>query len=83
MTTSRFGRRAFLRGAVDTTGGVLVSGSLEALLGAEAAAVAAPAPPPLVPVSDLRDGVVRLHLPQAFMYRSFHDTEHDRARRAS
>jgi secreted PhoX family phosphatase len=29
----------------------------------------------LVPVRDKRDGVVRLHLPPGFNYRSFHDTE--------
>ena len=29
----------------------------------------------LVPVRDQRDGVVRLHLPPGFNYRSFHDTE--------
>ena len=29
----------------------------------------------LGPVPDLRDGVVRLHLPAGFQYRSFHDTE--------
>lgn len=28
----------------------------------------------LVPVKDHRDGVVRLHLPKGFAYRSFHDT---------
>ncbi len=29
----------------------------------------------LVPIPDERDGQVRLHLPQGFRYRSFHDTE--------
>ncbi len=29
----------------------------------------------LVPVADKRDGKVRLHLPEGFSYRSFHDTE--------
>ena len=29
----------------------------------------------LVPVEDMRDGAVRLHLPRGFRYRSFHDTE--------
>ena len=73
MTT--LDRRRFLRGAVATTGGVLVGGSLEALL---ASAVSA-APPArfrvLGPVADLRDGIVRLHLPPGFQYRSFHDTD--------
>ena len=58
---SGFGRRAFLQGAVATTGGVLVSGPLEALLGATAGA--APPSNALAPVADLRDGVVRLWLP--------------------
>ncbi len=73
MAASQFGRRTFLRGAVATTGGVLVSGAVESMLGSHAAA--APGPGPLVPVADLRDGVVRLHLPAKFQYRSFHDTE--------
>jgi secreted PhoX family phosphatase len=30
--------------------------------------------PTLVPIADERDGVVRLHLPAGFKYRSFHDT---------
>lgn len=75
MTVSRFGRRAFLRGAVATTGGVMVSGALESILGSEALAAAAVDPGPLAPVADLRDGAVRLHLPAGFQYRSFHDTE--------
>ena len=68
-------RRAFLRGAAATTGGVLVGGSLQALV---ASAVGA-APPDrfrtLGPVADLRDNKVRLHLPPGFRYRSFHDTD--------
>lgn len=74
MTASQFGRRTFLRGAVATTGGVLLSGPLEAMLGPEAAA-AASGPGPLAAVPDLRDGKERLHLPRGFSYRSFHDTE--------
>jgi len=70
-----FDRRAFLRGAAATMGGVLVGGPLQALV-----ASAARAKPPerffeLGPVADLRDGVVRLHLPPGFQYRSFHDTD--------
>jgi secreted PhoX family phosphatase len=68
-------RRSFLRGAAATTGGVLVGGSLQAML----ASVAGAAPPvrfrELAPVADLRDGIVRLHLPPGFQYRSFHDTD--------
>ena len=56
-----------------TTGGVLVSGPLQALLGA--AVSAKRRPEPLGPVPDLRDGIVRLHLPRGFPYRSFHDTD--------
>ena len=29
----------------------------------------------LRPIADLRDGIVRLWLPEGFQYRSFHDTE--------
>ena len=68
-------RRGFLKGAAATTGGVLIGGSLPALV---ANAVGA-APPDrfhtLGPVADLRDGIVRLHLPPGFRYRSFHDTD--------
>jgi secreted PhoX family phosphatase len=66
------GRRAFLRGAVATTGGVLVSGPLQTLL---ADAVSAMPDGPLGPVADLRDGIVRLHLRPGFQYRSFHDND--------
>ena len=74
MRDIRIGRRAFLRGAVATTGGVLLSGPVEAILGSQAAAGAVAEVGPLVAVNDLRDGVVRLHLPEGFQYRSFHDT---------
>jgi uncharacterized protein len=70
---SGFGRRRFIQGAVATTGGVLVSGSLQSLLAG--AVSATPRPEVLEPVSDLRDGVVRLWLPRGFQYRSFHDTD--------
>ena len=71
-----FDRRFFLRGAAATTGGVLVSGPLQALV-----ASTAQARPPhdkfltLGDVADLRDGRVRLQLPPGFHYRSFHDTD--------
>jgi uncharacterized protein len=71
-----FDRRSFLRGAAATTGGVLVSGPLQALVASTAAAI-----PPhdkfltLGAVADLRDGRIRLHLPPGFSYRSFHDTD--------
>jgi secreted PhoX family phosphatase len=73
MTTSALSRRAFLQAAAATTGGVLVSGPLETLVAS--AAGATPPPAGLVPVADLRDGKVRLHLPSGFAYRSFHDTD--------
>lgn len=76
-------RRSFMKAAAATTGGVLMSGSLQALLSGTAAA----RPPAnfftLNPVTDLRpnnptlntDFRVRLHLPRGFQYRSFHDTD--------
>jgi hypothetical protein len=68
-------RRRFLQGAAALSGGALAGGPLQAML---ASAVGA-APPDrfrvLGPVADLRDEVVRLHLPPGFQYRSFHDTE--------
>jgi uncharacterized protein len=70
---SGFGRRQFIRGAVATTGGVLVGGSLDAMIASVASAT--PRPEVLEPVADLRDGIVRLHLPRGFHYRSFHDTD--------
>lgn len=42
---------------------------------APGAAHARPSTASLVPIKDKRDGVVRLHLPRGFNYRSFHDTE--------
>jgi uncharacterized protein len=61
---------------------VLKLAAASALAGPFAGFVAAPAyarrPPKaaqLFPIPDTRDGVVRLHLPRGFNYRSFHDTE--------
>jgi secreted PhoX family phosphatase len=71
---TKVGRRAFLQGAAATTGGVLVSGTFPGLI-----ATAVAKPPDrfrtLGPVADLRDGIVRLHVPPGFQYRSFHDTD--------
>jgi secreted PhoX family phosphatase len=64
---------------------VLKSGAAAALLGGPFAGFAAmpaqarektkaPRGTTLVPIADERDGVVRLHLPEGFKYRSFHDT---------
>jgi secreted PhoX family phosphatase len=70
-------RRNFLRsGAAIAAGATLFGGPLNGFV-----AYAAESPPrrrgrelgygPLCPVADLRDGVVRLHLPEGFEYRSF------------
>jgi secreted PhoX family phosphatase len=69
----KIGRREFLRAAAATTGGVVIGGTFQGLL-ASAAGAAEPSRQ-LSPVTDQRDGVVRLWLPDGFEYRSFHDTE--------
>ena len=66
----RLTRRTFVGGMV---AGPFV-GYLAQAAGA-AAAHRAPPMPTLGPVPDSRDGIVRLHLPDGFAYRSFHDTE--------
>jgi uncharacterized protein len=56
--------------------GAMTGGPFAGLMAQPAAGAAAAAPKPaLFPVPDQRDGVVRLHLPNGFNYRSFHDTE--------
>ncbi|MEO5839152.1 MAG: alkaline phosphatase PhoX [Acidimicrobiales bacterium] len=71
-----FSRRTFLQGAAATTGGVVVSGSLQTLLaGAASANGTRPNFFELAEVADLRDQIVRLWLPPGFQYRSFHDTD--------
>ncbi len=62
---------------------VLKTAAAASMAGPFAGLVASPAhgaqPPDsvnLVPIKDLRDGQVRLHLPRGFRYRSFHDTEY-------
>jgi secreted PhoX family phosphatase len=64
-------RRTFLK----ATGAVATATTLGLPLGGLLSNVAAvkPADLELVPVPDLRDGIVRLHLPRKFQYRSFHD----------
>ena len=64
-------RRTLLKGGVAAA----VGGPFAGLLAAPADARGRPRPEDLVPVNDLRDDVVRLHLPRGFSYRSFHDTE--------
>jgi uncharacterized protein len=69
-----FDRRAFLRRSA--VGAAAVGAVLADPLGRmEWAAGAKPDFSALGPVADLRDGVVRLHLPSGFNYRSFHDTD--------
>ncbi|MCP3786962.1 PhoX family protein [Micromonospora sp. A3M-1-15] len=71
-------RRTLLRGAAVAAGGAVLGGPFIGFVArGEAGAVGRrPAPDPtLGPVPDLRDGTVRLHLPDGFQYRSFHDTE--------
>ena len=71
MTTVE--RRTFLKAAA---GGALMAGPFSGLVAGEAiAAPSAAGHRALRPIPDLRDGVVRLHLPEGFSYRSFHDTE--------
>jgi uncharacterized protein len=70
-------RRTVLRGAAAAAGGALLGGPF-AGFAARAAAHPGKPPverPPLGPIPDERDGVVRLWLPPGFKYRSFHDTE--------
>jgi secreted PhoX family phosphatase len=58
-----------------TTAGAAVGGPFAGLVAMPAGAHEPPSPGALVPVPDKRDGKVRLHLPEGFKYRSFHDTE--------
>lgn len=70
-------RRTFLKGSVVAAGSALTAGPFQGLIASDA--LARPGNQPsfrrLRPIPDLRDGKVRLHLPQDFSYRSFHDTE--------
>ena len=70
---NQLSRRALLQGAAASVGGVFVSGGLDTLLAGVARAGTDKLT--LGPVADLRDGIVRLHLPTGFQYRSFHDTD--------
>jgi secreted PhoX family phosphatase len=64
-------RRTLLK----TTAAGAVGGPFAGLVAMPAEAHKPPNPGALVPVADERDGAVRLHLPDGFRYRSFHDTE--------
>jgi uncharacterized protein len=68
-------RRDFLRAATTTVGAAVLGGPFQGFVAR--AAGAGPATldfRSLRAIPDLRDDVVRLHLPEGFQYRSFHDT---------
>jgi secreted PhoX family phosphatase len=69
-------RRTVLKGGAAAAVAGLAGGPFQGLLASPTSA-AAPAAPfrALRPIPDSRDGMVRLHLPAGFSYRSFHDTE--------
>lgn len=67
-------RRTFLKGAAAMAGAVAL-GPFQAVAGLARVAGKKPDFQTLGPVADLRDGVVRLHLPPGFQYRSFHDND--------
>ena len=68
-------RRTVLTGTAAVAGGAVLGGPFQGFVAAPAGALGAPAFRGLRAVPDLRDGTVRLHLPEGFTYRSFHDTE--------
>ena len=67
-------RRTVLTGTAAVAGGAVLGGPFQGFVAAPAGALGAPAFRGLRAVPDLRDGTVRLHLPEGFSYRSFHDT---------
>ncbi|MEU4391404.1 alkaline phosphatase PhoX [Kribbella sp. NPDC023855] len=70
-------RRTFLRGSMAVAGGILAGGPFQGVVARDAMAEPKGNAPfrALRPIPDARDGKVRLHLPEGFSYRSFHDTE--------
>jgi uncharacterized protein len=72
IAATRIGRRQFLARSAAAAGGAALAGPFAGFL---AGPVGAQPAVTLGPVPDLRDGIVRLHLPAGFQYRSFHDTE--------
>jgi secreted PhoX family phosphatase len=70
-------RRSLLKtGAAVAVGTAVVGGPFQGLVAQSAGAVgSAPDFRKLRPLPDLRDGKVRLHLPEGFSYRSFDDNE--------
>ena len=71
MPTPSTTRRTVLK----TSAAIAAAGPFAGLVAAPASARRAPSAVDLLPIPDARDGKVRLHLPQGFSYRSFHDTE--------
>jgi uncharacterized protein len=63
------------RTVLKTAAAASVAGPFAGLVAGPALAKQPPKPVALSPVKDLRDGVERLHLPEGFSYRSFHDTQ--------
>jgi secreted PhoX family phosphatase len=69
-------RRTVLRGAAAAAGSAVLGGPFAGFAARAEAHPGRPVErPPLGPIPDERDGVVRLWLPPGFRYRSFHDTE--------
>jgi secreted PhoX family phosphatase len=68
-------RRTVLKGTAAVAGGAVLGGPFQGLVAGPASALGAPAFRALRAIPDERDGKVRLHLPEGFSYRSFHDTE--------
>ena len=68
-------RRTFLRRAAASAGVIALGGPFQGFVQLAAAASGKPAFRDLRAIPDLRDGNVRLWLPEGFHYRSFHDTE--------
>jgi hypothetical protein len=67
-------RRRFLQGAAGAATAVALGGPFQGFT-ALAAGKGKERQNALRAIPDLRDGMVRLHLPDGFSYRSFHDTE--------
>jgi uncharacterized protein len=75
---TKLNRRSVLKGAAAAAGGALVGGPFAGFVARPALAgdvSMTSAFRELRAIPDLRDGAVRLWLPQDFQYRSFHDTE--------
>jgi secreted PhoX family phosphatase len=66
-------RRRFLQSAAGAAGALALGGPFQGFTAL--ASNGKPTFRTLGPVPDERDGIVRLHLPKGFSYRSFHDTE--------